>query len=1334
MTTDDDPLEALLDEWESARARGQPRSPEEIWADHPSLHDYPSMLESFRGRVARLLQADALGLGGNPSPGRGPSGSVPRPEIPSPGVSVSRFKDLSYIAQGGLGVVYSAIDDIFGRKVALKFLRPDRSDFPEIRDRFLKEARLTAGLDHPGIVPVYGQGVASDGRPYYAMGLVDGGTLQDQIDGHYFRYPSGANSTEQSLGFRRLLGQVVSVCNTVAYAHAENVLHRDLKPINVKVGRFDRVIVLDWGLARATTSDRLVAEDFVENAPLAPDATTPGQGLGTWGFASPEQTEGRHDEVGPRSDVYSLGAVLYCVLTGNPPFSAESREELKRKVLAGEFLPPRGRDATLDPALEAVCLKAMALKPEHRHASAQELGEDLRRWLADEPVSAYREPGHRRIARWRRRNRLLSGVLTGVSVVALAGLIGGGIWLKETWRRELLGRQVEGLLIVAEGKIVAGDFGSARVDLGGASALIDRESGYESARHRIKTAVDRAEARGRVSTFLEWADQAEQEILGSYWALLPHEDTENRRRITHPGERSADLPGGVDLARAALGAIGVSGGRDPFGGLTDNGIGKLEVTHVRIRAGELTFLLGIAVERLGQGETATVQVERREGALRLLDEAEALGFRGRVLDHFRAEIVGRGGDPERAKALRDRAESGPPLGFFDHHFAAADLGREKRWEEAIAAYQLASASRPNEYWTLFRMGKALENDRQLGRAESAYRACLAITPNDPTIQNSLGTLLLSQKRWEAAAIELEAVVRKHPEYLMAHTNLMMAHAERADVKRTEEVFLGLRDLTKDPRRISEAWNHLGLAYERAKNDREALRCYTRAIDADPRSSGALRNRATVWIGQEKFKEAEADLNAAIALDPLDGELHYVKGNLYGFSDRPKEAEEEYTEALRLDPKLIFAHNNRGVVRGQLGRLEEAIEDHRAVLEAAPNHPDARVSIANCYARMSQRDGDPVRLRLAMNVVAEALERDPGNVDALSLRGKLHGDLGKFVDGIGPDVDLAQSEADLTEVIRLAPDDPDGYRSRGKTRHNSQNWKGAIEDWRHYLRLVPNARDAADIANDLSTAYLELGDVDKAIEELNKAKRGGARPSYFANLGNVYLKGGELDRAVSEFDKAIAADPGHTRAWALRGQARLRQGRFAEAVSDLDRALELEPGFYETLALNGTARLARGDAIGARRVLEEIVKDRPDHARGRYAMGRLKLVEGDNANAILELSRAMGDPILRTFALGPRAEAWLSLGGGALAAATADADSLCLALPGDGLAHLDASRVHARAAALSTDAQSPRWKGRAVTLLDRALTLQPDLRPRALADDVLRPLIEPPRPSAPAGQP
>ncbi|MGE3820849.1 MAG: serine/threonine-protein kinase, partial [Isosphaeraceae bacterium] len=623
MTTDDDPVEDLLDQWEAARDQGSPRSPEEIWAEHPGWHGDPGLLESFKSRVAGLLRAAALGLGGGPEPA--PSLSLLNP--PRPNASVSRFIDLAYLAHGGLGVVYSAIDVVFHRKVALKFLLPSRAGFAVVRERFLKEALLTARLDHPGIAPVYGQGDAPDGRPYYAMRLVEGETLQDRIDEHYQRFPRGSNTSERSLGFRRLLGQLVSVCNTVAYAHDEGVLHRDLKPSNVKIGRFDRVVVLDWGLARTPSPDvgadggpGVVADDF----PPLPNATTPGQGLGTWGFASPEQTEGRHADVGPRSDVYSLGAVLYCVLTGEPPFSADTREELRRKVLAGDFAPPRKRDATLDPALEAVCLKAMALKPEDRYASVQAMGEDLQRWLADEPVSVYREPRRRRIARWRRRNRAFSRVLAGVAAVGLIGLTLGGVARYETWRREMVERQAEALLRRSEASLAAGEWDSARSALGGASALIAEESGFDSLRSRIQSSVDRAESRARVTTFLPRAELAEFHLLGGYWTLLPHEETAERRRITHPGERAADLAAGVALARAALDGLGVGEEREPFAKLTSSGVERAEVDQVRRRAAELSFLLGIAEERLGQAEPPAAQADRRAIALDRLSQAEAL--------------------------------------------------------------------------------------------------------------------------------------------------------------------------------------------------------------------------------------------------------------------------------------------------------------------------------------------------------------------------------------------------------------------------------------------------------------------------------------------------------------------------------------------------------------------------------------------------------------------------------------------------------------------------------------------------------------------------------------
>jgi serine/threonine-protein kinase len=366
-----------------------------------------------------------------------------------------RFHILRPHAQGGLGVVFVALDQELHREVALKQILDHHADDQESRARFLREAEITGGLEHPGIVPVYGLGTYTDGRPYYAMRFVRGDSLKEAIERFHARQgsrpvgwverseahqrasasqPVGLEDAthptkhpgQRSLELRKLLRRFLDVCNTIAYAHSRGVLHRDLKPANVILGNHGETLVVDWGLAKPLGWTE--SETPGDERPLLPSSasgsaeTLPGSALGTPAYMSPEQASGELDRLGPRSDVYSLGATLYCLLTGRPPFEGEDVGAVLLAVQHGEVQSPRIIDPTLDRPLEAICLRAMALRPEDRYPRVRALADDLERWLADEPVSAWREPLARRAGRWARQNRSLVTAGSAAVLVALAGL------------------------------------------------------------------------------------------------------------------------------------------------------------------------------------------------------------------------------------------------------------------------------------------------------------------------------------------------------------------------------------------------------------------------------------------------------------------------------------------------------------------------------------------------------------------------------------------------------------------------------------------------------------------------------------------------------------------------------------------------------------------------------------------------------------------------------------------------------------------------------------------------------------------------------------------------
>ncbi len=297
-----------------------------------------------------------------------------------------RFRIVRPHARGGLGEVFVAIDPELDRQVALKELRAYHAHDPASQERFLREARVTGRLEHPGIVPVYGLGRYADGRPYYAMRFIEGETLARAIERfHGQEGPPRDGPVEREIAFRRLLRSVVYACNAVAYAHSRGVVHRDLKPENIMLGRFGETLVVDWGIAKPFADPvRESAEGSYLDAPADdPSLTRPGSAIGTPQYMSPEQASGDLDRVGPASDVYSLGATLYCLLVGHGPFPTGGVADTLHRASRGIFPAPRRLDRSIDPTLEALCLKAMSLRPEDRHATPLALAEGIEAWMAD---------------------------------------------------------------------------------------------------------------------------------------------------------------------------------------------------------------------------------------------------------------------------------------------------------------------------------------------------------------------------------------------------------------------------------------------------------------------------------------------------------------------------------------------------------------------------------------------------------------------------------------------------------------------------------------------------------------------------------------------------------------------------------------------------------------------------------------------------------------------------------------------------------------------------------------------------------------------------------------
>ena len=386
-------------------------------------------------------------------------------------------------------------------------------------------------------MPVYGLGTYGSGRPYYAMRFIKGDSLKEAIEQFHADISLKNDPGRRSFELRKLLRRFLDVCNAIDYAHSRGVIHRDIKPANIILGKHGETLVVDWGLAKAVgRADPSVGEQTIAPSSSGSSETMPGSALGTPAYMSPEQACGDLDRLGPRSDVYSLGATLYCLLTGKPPFEGDDVGEILRKVQRGDFVPPRQLEPSLDAALEAVCLKAMANQPGDRYPSCRALADDVERWMADEPVSAWAEPWTRKLLRWLTRHR--TGV-TGAAAAVLAGVVGLSAVLAVQARANLALADKNTALTAANAKI------EARYNLaveaiktfhtGVSEDFLLKEEKFKELRDRLlKSASD---------------------FYGKLGALLGKEtDIASRRALAQSNFELADLTGKVGRNEDALAA------------------------------------------------------------------------------------------------------------------------------------------------------------------------------------------------------------------------------------------------------------------------------------------------------------------------------------------------------------------------------------------------------------------------------------------------------------------------------------------------------------------------------------------------------------------------------------------------------------------------------------------------------------------------------------------------------------------------------------------------------------------------------------------------------------
>jgi serine/threonine protein kinase/Flp pilus assembly protein TadD len=924
-----------------------------------------SSIGSVRDDLSRIADADLQASLSHVSAARTDNSDDPYRTVATSSVGDStsagtRFRILRPHAKGGLGEVFVALDTELNREVALKEIRDQFADDQRYRSRFEFEAEVTGGLEHPGIVPVYGLGHTPDGRPFYVMRFIKGDSLKDAVRRfHEAEKQPGRDPGRSALELRDLLGRFIDVCDAVAYAHSRRVLHRDLKPGNIMLGKFGETLVVDWGLAKAL--DRIEPESPIERSelPLKPasgsalEPTLPGSAVGTPAYMSPEQASGQLDQLGPHSDVYCLGATLYHLLTGHAPCEALQVGEVYQKILAGEIPRPRSINPRIAPALEAICLKALALRPRNRYESAEALKADLGSWLADEPVTAWREPLRARARRWARRHR---PAVTGAAVALLAGLIG---------------LAVAATIYLQQRQAQTSRLGLAlrEVNLLRSQAEADPE-GDPARWHAALQAVKRAE--DLLGPLIDAASQRRVRELGDQVAAAVQaadRDATLLREVVDIRSALADDPGGSASDAAYTKAFGDAG-------IDIDGLGSdVAAAQIRSRPPGVALALAAALDdwagrrrearprdadawkrlvataraadpdetrdRLRQLWSQPDRKAQREPLLTLAKEADPRGWPEQSLTRL-AIALADAGEPNAAADLLGRAQVEHPGDVWVNYGLARFLeeGHPPRTDEAIRFYSVARALRPEtahslahalanrgrgdeavvvfrdltrrryengEHWLclarlLKERGDRENSDAALRKAVAARREAIRLKPDDAQAHSNLGHALRSQGKLDEAITEFRTAIRLKPDDTSAHQSLGAV----------------LCDLVHD---------YVGAEAE-----------FRTAIRLKPDDAEAEFSLGNALYGQGKLEEAIAAYRTAIRLKPDDAEAHYGLGLALDKQGKLDEAIAAYSDAIRLKPDYAEAHCNLGELLQNQGRFREALAEYRRGHELGSKRP------------------------------------------------------------------------------------------------------------------------------------------------------------------------------------------------------------------------------------------------------------------------------------------------------------------------------------------------------------------------------------------------------------
>jgi len=962
---------------------------------------------------------------------------------------VPGFEILSELGRGGMGVVYKARQLSLKRLVALKMIRDDWLGSTEHIARFEIEAEALARLDHPNILKIYEIGKARR-APFVALELLEGGSLKDRLAGN-----------PQPVREAALLS---TIARAVHAAHVAGILHRDLKPSNILFDQAGIPKIADFGLAK-----RLEVED---------GETRTGQLIGSPSYMAPEQAKGWDREIGREADIYSLGAILYEMLTGRPPFKGTTAEETIRLVLDEEPVPPSRLRPQLPFDLETICLKCIARDPRKRYADALSLAEDMERFFAGEPIRARRTPFWERGIKLARRHQVAT-ILLVIGMVA-AG-VGTAAWQRSQARES---KRVDELLEVsrqeyakAERAWAERNWVEVRRIASGIVSTLKPESDRDLASLRA-LAVNRDTIAGRELALRHDLDEAESR----YSRFIAARDQALFLDTRFAG---LDLENAVEAtcrsARAGLTVFGAAASCDQWElNALPSALTPQQQDAVKRGFYELLLILADAVSQTSGAEPQ----QRAQAALRILEQTAGVRSPATRAYHLRrSSYLEMAGDKAGAARERDDAKRLEPDDPFDLFLIGRELTKRFQWKEAIPYFERASRQ-SDHFWAQCLLAICHLQQGEPSKALPGLTACLHEKPNCVWIHllrgianaaegelardlarsipaSAAALLRRATDRFEEAQRDYTTAItllEDKPANRQVHYVLLVSRGiirlERSDLTAAVTDLQAAIELNN---RRFEAFRHLSQAYHRQGRTDDALEQIAQAIALQPKCAPLYRAQADYFLGLRNLSPDLSDLSVrdlqlaihnlspqrrAAALKSLEKAIEYEPpANQFVAVDRTKQAALLHEEgrqddalrscdaALAIAPDYSVAHRIRILVLLRLRRHdEELIRSCDALL--ASGKADAKLYELRGMAKDELEDFE--------GAIADynlSLATDAKNTRLLRRRAWWNLEQGA----------IRRAARDFDEVIELAAEDADAYSGRGLARVRLGEYGDAVFD-------------------------------------------------------------------------------------------------------------------------------------------------------------------------------------------------------------------------------------------------------------------------------------------------